>query len=584
MKDQITIALAQINSTVGAIEDNIGKIRSTVDSICAQGKIDIIVFPELTVSGYPPEDLILNATFIDRCTKELDDLKAVLPSDVMCIVGVPRKISGQVFNSAAIIYQNQILGYYDKALLPNYSVFDEKRIFSSGNRTCVVNFGSFRFGLHICEDSWHPQSSVVQGLEDKGLNGLINLSASPYYAGRAMTREVSLSQTAENIDCTFFYCNTIGGQDELIFDGGSFVMDAKGSITLKAKQFEEDILLYDYVLPAGNARKTNRCKVVDLEYFDVKDSYVENPNLDKTQESSILGLEVGTREKEIRLYEIYNALVLGIKDYANKNKFERVLIAISGGIDSTLVAALAVDALGKDRVVGITMPTIYSSSGTLSDAQLLAERLGIEFHTIPIQRLFDTHLEVLSPFWQGLPWNVAEENLQARIRGTIVMSFSNKMNWLVLSTGNKSEHATGYATLYGDMCGGFAAISDVPKTLVFQLCRWKNLDAGEEVIPESIIVRPPSAELRPDQKDTDSLPPYPILDSILEAHIEHQLHPEEINLDNVDPAIVTNIAKMVLRNEHKRRQSAPGIKITSCSFGKDRRMPITNGFSLDKNI
>jgi len=538
--NSLVIILAQINPTVGALEHNADLI---VDAAlrAAQAGADVVVFPELVLSGYPPEDLVLKRHFIEDVEVQLARIATSVPTGVVLLVGAPVMSEGRVYNAAVVIQDGVTHRRYHKMTLPNYGVFDEKRVFAEGREPMVISVKGKRLALHICEDSWSTEFASAQAIRELGADVLINLSASPYHLGKLEVREDILGRTAAFLGLPLLYCNLVGGQDELVFDGGSFALDADGHTIAKAKLFEEDLLRID---------------------------------------CPINGRSVEPTVQSLDTAEIYAALCLGLRDYVDKNGFARVVIAISGGIDSALVAAIAVDALGADRVVGVTMPSRFSSSGTLSDAHELGRRLGMEFFDVPIKRIHDLYLEELTPLWPGKSADTTEENLQARIRGNIVMALSNKLGWLVLTTGNKSELATGYCTLYGDMAGGLAVIKDVPKTLVFELSRWRNASTPDAPpIPESIIDRPPSAELRDNQKDEDSLPPYAVLDPIIERYVERDFSAAAIVADGFDPAVVTRVIKLIDGNEYKRRQGPPGIKITPKAFGRDRRLPITNHYS-----
>ena len=446
-------------------------------------------------------------------------------------------------------------------------------MFVPGDKALVLEIGNARIGIHICEDSWMLDEPACSALKPLELDAVINLSASPYHRGKLGQRESVLGTTAAFLKAPLLYCNLVGGQDELVFDGASFAIGPDGKLLARAKQFSEEILYVN--LPVNGAKGLAPSKHLEGG-TPVPPQIVSFPTLGKTDGKSSNPWKNTIEPALDDLAEVYSALKLGLRDYVDKNGFRKVVVALSGGIDSAIVATLAVDALGRKRVEGITMPSQFSSKETLSDAVLIARHLGIDCRTIPIQNLQDTYLAELSHLWAGRPPDTTEENLQARIRGNIVMALSNKFGWLVLTTGNKSELATGYCTLYGDMVGGFAVIKDVPKTLVFELAKWRNRQDTAPAIPPSTIERPPTAELRPNQKDTDSLPPYDILDPILERYIERDWGPDEIVADGFDPAVVKRVARMVDRNEYKRRQGAPGIKITPKAFGRDRRMPITN--------
>ena len=579
MKD-IVIALIQVNITVGALLPNAQKIvRMARDA--GQRGASVIVFPELALAGYPPEDLILKKHFLKDCGILLERVAREVPQDRLVIVGTPRLVGENAFNAAAIFHGGKVAAFYHKIALPNYGVFDEKRVFVPGDKALVLEVGPARLGVHICEDSWMLGETPCTSLQPLEPDAVLNLSASPYHRGKRNQRERVLGKTAAFLKCPLCYCNLIGGQDELVFDGASFAIGPDEKPLARAKQFAEDILYVRIPIrgaPEGAPFKTDGGAPRIVKFPTVgktseknskawDDPVLPSPTLQRTGEPTSDDLE-----------EVYSALQLGLRDYVDKNGFRKIVVALSGGIDSALVATLAVDALGKKRVEGITMPSPFSSKETLGDAVLIARNLSIPCAIVPIQHLQETYLSELARLWPGRPADTTEENLQARIRGNIVMALSNKFGWLVLTTGNKSELATGYCTLYGDMVGGFAVIKDVPKTLVFELARWRNRQDTAPVIPLSTIERLPTAELRPNQKDTDSLPPYEILDPILERYIERDWGPDEIVADGFDPATVKRVARMVDRNEYKRRQGAPGIKITPKAFGRDRRMPITNRY------
>jgi NAD+ synthase (glutamine-hydrolysing) len=566
MMSRLVIALVQFNPTLGALDENTTRIVLRAREAVEQGA-QVAVFPELAVSGYPPEDLILKEHFVADCARQLDRLAGELPRNIICIVGCPTRGEKRARNSAVMFADGRMAGVYHKQLLPNYGVFDEKRVFEAGDREVCLQVGGYRLAVHICEDSWFPEQTAA-GVREIGIHAVINLSASPYARGKLLKRIDILGKTAEALNAPLLYVNLVGGQDELVFDGASLMLEGN-AIVSRAGQFTEEMLLVavddkpvrSVISPAVNP---------EVEYIFIDEQV---PALEAD-----LANRADAPEPLDDFPEVYTALVTGLRDYVNKNGFKQVIIAISGGIDSALVAAIAVDALGADRVLGVTMPSQYSSEGTLSDAGLLAQSLGIDFKTVPIQALVDTFLAELEVLWPGRETDVTEENIQARIRGTIIMALSNKLGHLVLATGNKSELATGYCTLYGDMCGGFSVIKDVPKTLVFDLCRWRNSTEGREVIPQTTIDRPPSAELRPDQKDSDSLPEYAVLDQILERYVERDQGRDAIVAEGFDPKIVSQVIRLVDLNEYKRRQAPPGVKITPKAFGKDRRMPITNRY------
>jgi NAD+ synthase (glutamine-hydrolysing) len=521
-------ALIQMNPAVGALDENANRIIADAQGASGMGA-RLIVFPELSLCGYPPEDLILRPQFIQDCDKQLKRLADKLPKDVFTVVGAPITDGTGRYNAAVVFHQGEVTGIYRKMLLPNYGVFDEKRVFDAGHEAFTFDAFGVKVGIHICEDSWLPDGAACNALAAEKPELVINLSASPYHRGKRLEREEIFSAAAKKLNAPLLFCNQVGGQDELVFDGGSMAFDASGNVTARAPLFRE------YTLTDSS------------EVFQTLEP----------------------------LEEVYEALKLGLRDYVEKNGFKKTVVAVSGGIDSALVLTLAVDALGKDRVAAVTMPSQYSSNETLSDAGEIAANLGVELHTIPIFPIFGKFTDELSKVWNPTP-GLAEENLQARIRGTLIMALSNKNGWLVLTTGNKSEFATGYCTLYGDMAGGFAVIKDVPKTLVFDLCRWRNTKGV--VIPPTTIERPPSAELRPGQKDSDSLPPYDVLDPILEAYVEKDMGVNAMIAAGFDEAAVRKAVRLVDLSEYKRRQGPPGIKITPKAFGRDRRMPITNRY------
>ncbi|MGA0368269.1 MAG: NAD+ synthase [Kiritimatiellia bacterium] len=562
----IRIALAQMNCTVGALSRNREKMLDQARK-AREADADLLLFPEMALCGYPPEDLVLKPHFIGAVESELEKLSQELPPDLVCVVGLPRKGNHRPVNAAAVLVGGEEVASYAKQQLPNYGVFDEQRLFEPGKRPLCLELGEARFGVHICEDSWVHSAEDSDIFLDLQLTGLLNLSASPFHRGKLPLRQSILRKTSAAVNAPLLYCNLVGGQDELVFDGGSMVISPQGDILSQGKRFSEDLLLVD--LPVRETRQqilpSTRAEIIRIP----------SPR-PPARKSPLPPAENLPQEDETR--EVYEALCLGLRDYADKNGFQKVLVAISGGIDSALVAAVAVDALGPERVSGISLPTRYSSEGTRNDAVKLAENLNISMPMLPIQELVEHNLSLLNPLWPGRSPDVTEENLQARIRGTLVMALSNKFGSLVVATGNKSEMATGYATLYGDMCGGYALIKDVPKTLVFDLCRWSNAQQGYDRIPRSLIERPPSAELRDDQKDTDSLPPYELLDQILKLYIEEDFGRDEIVSRGFDASTVTRIIRLVDGNEYKRRQAPPGVKITPKAFGRDRRVPITNQF------
>ncbi|MFC1930998.1 NAD+ synthase [Chloroflexota bacterium] len=573
---RLRIGMAQINTTVGDFKSNTGKMLEAVDKAKSLG-IDLLTFPELATCGYPPEDLLFKSQFIDENLKSLDLI--IKHSSGITLVAGFVDAKKDLYNAAAVIHDGKLVDIYHKIHLPNYGVFDENRYFKAGKKIPIHIIGGVGIGINICEDIW-CESGPAKVQAYSGAEVIINISASPYHAGRGNDREKMLSARASNNVAIVAYNNLIGGQDELVFDGNSLILDEKGRLIARGKQFEEDFIVADLDVESVSQTRLRDSKwQKETQILEKKRHQaikkVVSQVLTDTPKPPLPPSHVPVRDLP---GEVYDALVLGTHDYVLKNGFEKVLIGLSGGIDSSLVAAIAVDALGKANVAGVAMPSKYSSPGSIADAKLLARNLGIEFMTIPINDVFQAYLEMLSGAFRGAKPDVTEENLQARIRGNILMALSNKFGWLVLTTGNKSEMATGYATLYGDMAGGFAVIKDVPKTLVYKLSRYRNSLAGHDLIPASVIDKVPSAELRPDQKDTDSLPPYDQLDPILTAYVEEDKSVEQIIGTGLDPEMTKQAARLVDISEYKRRQAPPGIKITPRAFGRDRRLPITNKF------
>ena len=543
----LRIALAQINPTVAEYVQ-----RARVKDA------GVVVFPELAVCGYPPEDLLLKEHFVRDNIKSLN-LLAREVKDIAAVIGfVDIDNKKRLYNAAAVICDGRLKGVYRKKELPNYGVFDEKRYFTPGDGHIVFALGGHVFGVTICEDIW-IEGSVYQKQVKSGADLLINISSSPYDVSKLKKRQELLRKRARQTKAFICYINLVGGQDELVFDGGSMIIDPRGKTLAFGKSFEEDLVIAD--VPVKQKKKTSKAVVLSEAVFHK----VQAP----------FAAQVAAQGSSTE--RICKALVLGTRDYARKNKFHDCLIGLSGGIDSSLVAAIAVAALGKENVIGVSMPSCFTSAGTRSDARALAGNLGIKFHEIPIERMFVTYLEQLKEIFGEQPFGRAEENLQARIRGTILMTLSNRWGSLVLTTGNKSEVGVGYCTLYGDMSGGFAIIKDVPKTTVYQLARLVNQEAGKDVIAQSVLDRAPTAELRENQKDQDSLPPYDVLDEMLKEYVEEHRSLAEMARKN-DKGLVTKVIAMVDRNEYKRRQGPPGIKITPRAFGKDWRLPITNKY------
>lgn len=574
--DTVRIGLGQIDVCVGDLEGNLKKILEYIE-IAKNLGVDILCFPELAITGYPPEDLLLKPSFIQDNLEVLDKVRKASESITVVVGFVDR--GEDIYNAAAIIHGKELIDIYHKRYLPNYGVFDENRYFQSGLSTPVYKLGNLRFGVNICEDIWYPGDPTGEQALLGDAQIIINLSSSPYYASKVGSRERMLSTRASDYSVIVAFCNLVGGQDELVFDGHSVVIGETGEVIARASGFREELLLADL-----NVNRVFRSRLHDPRRrkekyalgLESKKAHVVKINQPKHKKNS-RPLITSKVENFLDVEdEVFSALVLGTRDYVIKNGFKRVVVGLSGGIDSSLVAAIATEALGKENVVGVSMPSKYSSQGSITDAEVISKNLGIELLNVSIEKAFDTYLEVVSQVFLGKRQDVTEENLQARIRGNLLMALSNKFGWLVLTTGNKSEMSVGYCTLYGDMAGGFNVIKDVPKTLVYRLAQFFNRSKGKEVIPRSVLQKPPSAELRPDQKDTDSLPPYDLLDPILKAYVEDDLSVEEITARGFEENLVKRIIRMVDLNEYKRRQAPPGIKITARAFGKDRRFPITN--------
>jgi NAD+ synthase (glutamine-hydrolysing) len=532
---QLKIALAQINFLVGNIKANVDNITKAANYARDELGADIIVFPELIVTGYPAEDLLLRKDFIEAANNAIHEI-AESVNDIALVIGFPELADGKLYNSAVVLYNGVMLACYRKQALPNYGVFDERRYFTPGNQACVFEFKGVFIGLTICEDVW--QKGIIESAKDAGAEILLTMNASPFNLGKIHQREEIVCSQVKVEQIPLVYVNQIGGQDELIFDGASFVANAQGEIIYRAEEFKEHIGVVEFV---DNKPVPNKC----VPLYD-------------------------------KIASAYHALVLGIKDYVRKNGFGGAILGLSGGIDSALVLALAVDALGADKVEAVLMPSRYTQDMSNEDAVLEAEILGVKHQTIPIEPAVKAFTGMLAEVFANTKKDTTEENIQARCRGVILMAMSNKQGKLLLTTGNKSEMSVGYATLYGDMAGGFAPIKDVPKMLVYQLSRYRN--SLSEVIPERVLIRPPSAELAPDQVDEDSLPPYDILDPILERYVEKDQSAEEIIADGFSREHVARAINLVDKNEYKRRQSPPGIRITTRAFGRDRRYPITSGY------
>jgi NAD+ synthase (glutamine-hydrolysing) len=565
------LALAQINTTVGDLDGNRARILEAIDEAKAAGA-DLILLPELAVTGYPPEDLLLRPGFLRAAAGSLDEI-ARATSDVVALVGVPH-LDRDLFNACAVCADGEVKALYRKRFLPNYGVFDEDRYFASARDLLLLELGGTLVGTTVCEDMWQPGAPATD-LALAGAQLLTNISASPFHVCRDRERQEMFATRARDNACFVAFCNAVGGQDELIFDGNSFVVDEEGHVLARAPGFEEALLVVD-IDPAdavGRRLRDLRSRALARERGSAPAAPVVmlGPVREQREPVEPLLAEPLGELEQMRL-----ALELGLRDYVEKNGFREVVVGVSGGIDSALTAALAVEAVGADRVHCVSMPSRYSSAETRRDARLLAETLGTDFRELPINEVVDSFDAVLGQSFAGREADHAEENIQARIRGVLLMALSNKFGWLVVATGNKSELSVGYATLYGDMAGGFALLKDVFKTDVFRLARHLNDRAGREVVPATIIDRPPSAELRDNQLDEDSLPPYPALDRVLEAFVEEDRSREELSQDGFDPDVVERALALIDRAEYKRRQAPPGVRLTPKAFGRDRRTPITN--------
>jgi NAD+ synthase (glutamine-hydrolysing) len=572
----LRIGLCQINTTVGDIEGNTRKILDYIQKGKKMGA-DLLAFPEMAVTGYPPEDLLFMPKFIEANLKAIKTI-AKATSSIAVLVGLVDK-KEDIFNAATLLHNGKIVDSYYKTFLPNYGVFDEDRYFKAGTENFIFTLKSIPIGPSICEDLWYPGDPIRTQALYGGAELIINISSSPYHAGKSAFREKMISTRASDNVAIVAYCNLVGGQDELVFDGGSVIFDQRGELIVRGKQFEEDLVLADLDMESVFRMRLHDPRIRREKSTDEERSFRKIDLADQIHSVRRKPPLPKRDSKPLdRLAEIYGALVLGTGDYIRKNGFQRVLIGLSGGIDSALTAAIAVDALGKKAVVGVAMPSQYSSKEALEDAKTLAKNLGIPLLTIPITEVFQAYLKTLAPSFKGFKPNVTEENIQARIRGNILMALSNKFGWLVLTTGNKSEMSVGYCTLYGDMAGGFAVLKDVPKTLVYELSRYKNRKEGKAIIPKNVFVKAPSAELRPNQKDEDSLPPYSILDPVLQAYVEEDKGLEEIAKMGFKESMIKEVIRLVDRNEYKRRQSPPGVKITHRALGKDRRLPVTNKY------
>ena len=554
----VRVGLAQFNPVVGGIAQNSERIRELY-TLANNAGCDIVAFPELSITGYPPEDLVLKSGFVAENQQAMREIVAAT-GECVAVFGFVSGSHGDLRNSAAIASRGLLHGTYDKHLLPNYSVFDEERYFTPGSAFSLFTIAGVNVGVTICEDIWQSEGPVkAQAQAGAALN--ININGSPFHRGKFDERQQMVSERAKDNSCAIVYVNQVCGQDELVFDGGSMVFDHHGDLVMRAPQFEEKLTFVD--LEVNESLSTRGVPVIEVSAESRARGEVQRGLISSTAAD---------------LEQVFGALVLGTRDYVRKNGFTDVVIGLSGGIDSALVAAVAVEALGKQHVHGVSMPSRYSSEGSKTDAAMLASNLGIDMQTISIEPAFTAYLDMTAASFSGKPADLTEENLQSRVRGTTLMALSNKFGWMVLTTGNKSELAVGYFTLYGDSVGGYAVIKDLLKTTVYDLCRHINERSGRELIPEAVISKPPSAELRPDQRDDQSLPPYEVLDPILELYVEQDRTAAEIISMGFDEALVRRISRLVDVNEYKRRQGPPGVRVSLKAFGKDRRLPITNAY------
>ena len=571
----LRVALAQVNHTVGDIRGNARLVADNISRARDEGA-GLVVFPELTLSGYPPEDLLLKTSFLDAAAGALEEL-AAQTHGIAAVVGFPERAE-DVYNAAAVLADGEVVAVYRKIYLPNYGVFDEQRYFQSGSEAAIVELNGVPVGITICEDIWEPgPPAMTEALG--GAQVIVNLSASPYRADYGRARERMLVQRAIDYLAAMVFVNTIGGQDELVFDGHSLAIDQDGRVIARCPQFEESLTLCTI-----DAREVVAARLRDTRHR-VNVRRQRRAPAAEPPVRTLASLQVPSRAEPVGgatapllepEAEVYAALRTGLRDYVDKNGFEHVVLALSGGIDSALTALVAVDSLGPERVTCVSMPSPYSSEDTRADARNIAGNLGVEFMEIPIEEAMKAYDEMLADAFAGREPDIAEENVQARIRGNVVMALSNKFGWLVLTTGNKSELSVGYATLYGDMAGGFAVLKDVYKGWVYRLVGWRNEQGDGELVPASVLERPPSAELRYEQRDDQSLPPYEVLDAILEGYVEDDLDAAELIERGLPEDEVKRVIRMVDLAEYKRRQAPPGVKISTKAFGRDRRLPITN--------
>lgn len=563
------MAVAQINAIVGNFKYNTDKVKTWVRE-ARKWEADVVLFPELTITGYPPEDLLLKEDFIQ---KNLAALKKMIPhiKGITAIIGYVEPIRGRLYNSAALVSDGKLVGSYRKTCLPNYGVFDEKRYFHEGTGLVRFTQKGVTLGVTVCEDLWFADGPGKQLCREGNVDVLLNISSSPYHKGKGLGREEMIRSRARQYKSFVVYANLVGGQDELVFDGQSLVIGPSGKLIAHGNSFVEEMMVVDLAIP----RKSGRKKATPSKLSGIKTYNIALKEKPDSYKKPLPEREFRRREE---MEEVYEALVLGTRDYILKNGFQKVVIGLSGGVDSAMTAVIAKDALGAENVVGVLMPSPHSSQGSVDDSLQLAANLNIETLTLPIEEAMRAYRGILSEAFPGTASDIAEENIQARIRGNLLMALSNKFGWLVLTTGNKSEYSVGYCTLYGDMAGGFAVLKDVPKVWVYELGWWVNRRDGQTTVPEDILTKEPSAELKPDQKDTDSLPPYPLLDKVLARYIEDDRSMKKLLGLGLPASEVRRIVRMVDSNEYKRRQGPPGVKITPKAFGKDRRLPITNHF------